>query len=331
MGYYNGTPFVISAIYGFNDGTQRRLLWQHLRDLDSNYGSFPWILGGDFDIFLQSFESSDHEFLGTYSSTDMKDFQETLNDLLLHDHPFFGPTYTWSNKQKDTFLARKLDRVLINSAWINSFQNSFVEFMAPGPSDHCMVLTWINKESPINRPKPFKFFNFWNTHPNFLYEVHQSWQQPVQGNSMKALFLKLKRLKTCLRNINKQYFNNISDRVKQKKDELEHFQLLTLKGNSSIDTELKIQTELSTLEAVENMFLKQKSKVQWLKEGDKCSKNVHSIIASKNKRETIRVLTNDQRSILENFDDMAFEIIVFLKKNNWVLLTKMLKTLTQIL
>ncbi|XP_039016472.1 uncharacterized protein LOC120147085 [Hibiscus syriacus] len=235
----------------------------------------------------------------------MKDFQDTIHDLLLQDHPFFGPTFTWSNKQKDDFLARKLDRVLVNSSWVNSFLNSFVEFLARGPYDHCLAICWLNKDSHTNRPKPFKFFNFWTKNPNFLTEIKKSWQLPTQGNPMLPLFLKLKNLKTCLRNLNKACYNNIADRVKLKKMELEQIQLSTLNRTSSIDVELNIQSELSSLEQAEKLFLKQKAKMQWLKEGDKCSKFFHSVTASKNKRETIRVLVNDHGRKLEDFDDMA--------------------------
>ncbi|KAE8688161.1 SPX domain-containing protein 1 [Hibiscus syriacus] len=129
----------------------------------------------------------------------------------------------------------------------------------------------------------------------------------MQGNPMMSLFLKLKNLKTCLRNLNKDCYNNISTRVKQKKTELEQIQLSTLNRTSSIEFELIIQSELSSLEHAENMFLKQMAKIQWLKESDKFSIYFHSVIASKNKRETIRVLVNDQDNRLKDFDDMAFE------------------------
>ncbi|XP_039032023.1 uncharacterized protein LOC120166937 [Hibiscus syriacus] len=59
------------------------------------------------------------------------------------------------------------------------------------------------------------------------------------------------------------------------------------------------------------MFLKQKAKVYWLKEGDKCSKCFHSVVASKTKRDTIRVLVDDHGKILESFDDITTEVIGF--------------------
>ncbi|XP_039036833.1 uncharacterized protein LOC120173841 [Hibiscus syriacus] len=61
----------------------------------------------------------------------MKEFQDTLFDLELSDHPFFGPTFTWSNKQQESHLVRKLDRVIFNPSWFTTFPKSHVEFQAP--------------------------------------------------------------------------------------------------------------------------------------------------------------------------------------------------------
>ncbi|XP_039000858.1 uncharacterized protein LOC120126869 [Hibiscus syriacus] len=308
---FNNTQFIITAIYRSNSGSSRRFLWQHLKNLNTRFGSLPWILGGDFNTYLHHKESSDSLLLGPYSSSEMTDFQELVQDLSLYDHPFFGPIYTWSNKQKDSYLARKLDRVLINTHWVVSFQNSFVKFTASGRSDHCMALAWINKETQTNRPKPFKFFNFWSKHPNFLEHVLHSWQQPSQGNPMMKLFLKLKRLKPCLQKLNKDNYSDISVRVRLKKKELEQIQISTLNGNNSLVKELDVQKELNDLEDTEYMFLKQKAKVQWIKEGDKCTKLFHSALASKNKRDTIRILINNEGKRLKTYDDMANEIIDF--------------------
>ncbi|XP_039067947.1 uncharacterized protein LOC120213999 [Hibiscus syriacus] len=231
-GLRNGVPFFISAIYGYNDGSQRKQL------------------------------CSDRYILGSYTSNEMKDFQDTIQDLLLQDHPFFEPTFTWINKQKKSYLARKLDKVLVNSYYVSSFHNSFVEFLAPWPSENCMALVWLNKDPHTNRPKPFKFFNFWTKHPNFLPEIQSSWQQSMQGNPMMYFFLKLKNLKTCLRNLNKDCYSNISARVKQKKTELEQIQLSTLNITSYIESKLIIQTLADldkniTDEEIKNAFFSQ--------------------------------------------------------------------------
>ncbi|XP_038996811.1 uncharacterized protein LOC120121548 [Hibiscus syriacus] len=241
------------------------------------------------------------------STPEMKEFQDLTQDLDLHEHSFICPLLTWSNKQSGSYLARKLDRVVINPIWVLSLYNSHIEFVAPGVPDHCMALTWLSKETHINRPKPFKFFNFWTRHSRFFRIVEQSWQTPFHGNPMMILFLKLKHLK----NLNKSCYSDISSRFFQKRLELEQQQILSLKGEDSFEKEQQIQNELFILEEAELLFLKQKTKQQWIKYGDKYFKIFHSAAAVKNKKETIRLLVDDQGNRLDSFDTMAAEVIQF--------------------
>ncbi|XP_039047818.1 uncharacterized protein LOC120188448 [Hibiscus syriacus] len=311
QGSYLGVPYVITVVYGSNDGVVRRLLWQQLRDLADSIGHFPWILGVNFNVTLHHSESCASDLLGPFISSDMCDFQEVVSNLDLIDHPFFGPSYTWCNKQINSFLARKLDRVIVNSNWMRSFKTSHVEFLTPGISDYCLALVWLSKEFQTNRPKPFKFFNFWVQHPNFLNVVRHSWMIPAHGNPMQCLFSKLKRLKANLRDLNQSHFSDITARVLQNKTKLEIQQLKTLKGEDEVVKEIQLQADLKSLEAAEILFLKQKTKMQWLKDGDKCSKLFHSALAIKNKRETIRILVDDQGNRLETFDSMSAEVISY--------------------
>ncbi|XP_039011862.1 uncharacterized protein LOC120140951 [Hibiscus syriacus] len=280
-GFFLGSLFFVTVVYGSNDAITRRHLWQHLYELDRIFGQHPWILGGDFNIILQPNESSNFEYC-PHSSSDMKDFQNVTQDLFLHDHPYFGPLFTWSNKQILSYFARKLDRVLVNPSW-----------------------------APTNHPKLFKFFNFWTLHPSFMDNVAQSWQIPTSGNPMQILFLKLKRLKSALKNLNNSYFSYISSRVKYKQIQLENQQLNSLNGIQAIEKNLTLQKELITLQETELLFLKQKAKVQWIREGDKSSKFFHPTVASKIKKDTIRVLIDEQGNRIDFFDAMSVEIISY--------------------
>ena len=74
------------------------------------------------------------------------------------------------------FFARKLDRVMINDKWLLSFIHFIVEFFAPSDSDHSPAL--VRLEQPVGSPpKPFKIFNFWTRHPEFLSIVAKSWKE----------------------------------------------------------------------------------------------------------------------------------------------------------
>ena len=177
--------FYLSVVYGFNEGVERRALWNHLYFLNGALSQCPWMIAGDFNIIAHPSKSSKYNgFQGI--SNDIKEFQEIVQKLAVVDHCFSGPMFTWSNNQEEGFLARKLDRVLINDIWLHSFAHSTVEFIPPGDSDHCAALAQLDQEV-FSPPKPFKLFNFWTKHPEFLDIVVKSWEVPVRGSPMMIL------------------------------------------------------------------------------------------------------------------------------------------------
>ena len=100
-------------------------------------------------------------------TSDAREFSDCIQKLVVLDHAYNGPLFTWSNRQGDGYIAKKLDRALINAQWLFSFLSSRMEFLSLGVSDHYLVI--IQLSSTISSsPKPFKFFNFWTRHPEFL-------------------------------------------------------------------------------------------------------------------------------------------------------------------
>ena len=147
--------FYFSAIYGSNDGMERRQLWRHLQDISNNLSTEPWILAGDFNIISHPSESSKEEQEYTM---DMRDFIACLAQIAVFDHAYSGPYMTWSNHQAEGFIARKIDRVLVNGSWYTCFDQLMVEFLPPEISDHCPVVIQLQLEN-YSPPKPFKFFS----------------------------------------------------------------------------------------------------------------------------------------------------------------------------
>ncbi|XP_039027474.1 uncharacterized protein LOC120161268 [Hibiscus syriacus] len=278
-GSFEGQSFCVTAVHGLNDGNARRHLWNQLISLD--IVNLPWLIGGDFNIILNPEESSGS--INTSTLADISDFRSCVENLGGFDHSFTGPLLTWSNKQQDSYLARKLDRVLVNSAWIDAFPESDVEFLAPGDSDHCPAVVWLRKAAPV----------------------------PVEGNPAQVLFQKLKRLKCPLRYLNKSHFNDISNQVKLKREELMRIQLANLSAGSIVNDEMQAERELHSLEEAEMLFYKQKAKVSWINEGDQGTRFFHSVVASKRKSSTIMVLFDQSGTRLDTFDDMANEVIKF--------------------
>lgn len=66
----------------------------------------------------------------------MIDFNDILYQLGIFDVRYQGVFNTWTNKQPSQPIAKKLDRQLVNQAWVSTFPNSSATFLANDFSDH---------------------------------------------------------------------------------------------------------------------------------------------------------------------------------------------------
>lgn len=84
--------------------------------------------------------------------------------------------FTWWNNQPIDPVGKKLDSILINPEWLNTFPNAFVNFEAGGISDHSRSLVRLSQSSTPAR-KPFRFFNYLVDHPQFHPTVSCIWNE----------------------------------------------------------------------------------------------------------------------------------------------------------
>ena len=90
-------------------------------------------------------------------------------------------------------------------------------------SDHSPMVVQVGGNDE-NIKKPFKFFDMWMDHEEFMPVVKKVWDQNSGGCPMYQLCCKLRKLKQELKLFNKTHFSNISDRVKDAKDQMDKAQ-----------------------------------------------------------------------------------------------------------
>ena len=290
----SNVSFWFSAVYSSNNYMDRRVLWRHLLWCEPLVGQNPWLIMGDFNTTRFSSEKSGGNML---NDTTMNDFHECLFSLELADVPFLGPLFTWMNRQAGAnSIARKLDRSLQNECSLDLFPNAFTEVLPPGLSDHCPLVTNL-KVSPDPRPRklfPFKFFNFWADHPDFIGLVKEAWSHDVFGTPMFRLTRKLKGVKAILKAFNFRTFSRLHDRVVAAREALCHAQSAMLNSPSNPmlgEIEKSCLKNYHDLAIAEEGFLKQKSRVQWLKLGDQNSSFFHKAVKARNARSALKVIT----------------------------------------
>ncbi|GJZ00797.1 hypothetical protein Tco_0518226 [Tanacetum coccineum] len=272
-----------SFIYAHNRYIHRRSLWNGLC-LHYNYiRNRPWCLLGDFNASL---------FIGDTSTgssaldISMREFKECVDHIEVVDVQSTGLQYTWNQKPKGTDgILKKLDRVMANIEFLDSFVGAHAVFKPYRISDHSPSVLSI---------------------PTFLDVVSEEWARHVSGFHMFQVVRKLKYLKKPLRKLMYEK-GNLHGNVIRLHAELDQLQTDLDRDPSNVSLrEAKAEAVLSFNEAIaiEEKFLKQKAKIAWLKDGDSNSAYFHKAVKSRISRSRIDVVTDTMGAVFHN-DDVA--------------------------
>ena len=146
----------------------------------------------------------------------------------------------------------------------------------------------------LRSPVFLNFFNFWTDHPAFLDLVKDAWNIDVYGTPMYRLTWKLRSVKTHLKAFNFHVFANVREKVVEAREALHRAQDALL-GNPNdpglVGIEKVCLKNFHDLALAEEGFLKQKSRIQWLKLGDQNSNFFHKAVKARTSRNSIKSIT----------------------------------------
>ncbi|XP_074288113.1 uncharacterized protein LOC141613276 [Silene latifolia] len=271
-----GYSFFCTMIYAFNDVTERKALWEDLGAYNISLKG-PWVICGDFNTVLVPSE----RLGGNSTFEEMDDFQRCVADCGVTDCSAIGSYYTWSNKQEPSSrVFSRLDRMLVNSSWLQDNASAYAHFYPEGTFDHtpCVVQTIGDFDKPR---RSFKYYNMWSKAADFKNCVSQVWHKDWGGSHMFNLVKKLKSLKWPLKQLNKDNFDDVVNNTARARMNLEFIQLKLRDDPLNaqlIEQELEASGSVRYLEQAYHEFLLQKSKATWVDKGDDNTRYFHSII-----------------------------------------------------
>nr|GEX46643.1 hypothetical protein [Tanacetum cinerariifolium] len=278
---------------------QRRNLWNGLCLHKSYVRNRSWCLLGDFNASLFVGDTSTGSSAMDIS---MRKFKECVEEIEVTDVQCTGLQFTWNQKPKGRDgVLKKLDRILANLEFYDGFVGAHAIFKPYRISDHSHAVLNIPTNVKV-KPKPFKFYNVLCFNDRFNGVVNEGWAIRVSGFYMFQMVQKLNALKKPLRKFLYDK-GNLHTNVSRHRADLDRVQ--SALDSDPFNVSLR-EEEVTTIVAfndaliMEERFLKQKAKIEWLKEGDSNSAYFHKAIKSRVSRSKIDVVTDANGVVFQN-------------------------------
>uniref|UniRef100_A0A0D3CI77 Uncharacterized protein n=1 Tax=Brassica oleracea var. oleracea TaxID=109376 RepID=A0A0D3CI77_BRAOL len=301
-------PLFYTAVYASNLAEERIDLWTDLLQLHSTFDlqSKMWLVGGDFNQILFPLEHSSPSV--NTRNHQMYLFHDCLLQTGLFDLRFNGPNHTWKNNQPESPIAKKLDRQLVNNNVISSFPHAVATFLPPSVSDHTPCLTDLAYQLPKAGTQPFKFQNYLTKHPGFTQLITDAWAQA--GGiccNLADLCWKLKIIKKDLKLLNRDNYSKIQERVKETYCLLQTVQVQALQSPTPqiFREERDLNQRWMFLRQIEECYFRQKSWINWLREGDLNTTYFHRICQVRASYNAIRVFITSTGALITDPLEMS--------------------------
>ncbi|KAK8663698.1 hypothetical protein V6N13_083505 [Hibiscus sabdariffa] len=257
-----GSSSLVTLVYASPSVSKRKILWPHLRSLASSIRE-QWLLMGDFNATLDASERKG----GADAVRSSWDFQSFLFDYGLRDMGYQGPDFTWSC---GATLAR-LDRMLCNNYWDESFPEAAVSHLFRIRSDHRPLLLTVGPSHGPYSAWQFRYFSGWHSHADFHRMVQDNWK------SMPSLSESIKAFTAAVEVWNTSVFGYISAKKRSVIARLRGAQRALAHRHSSflVCLEHDLQLKLESLLDQEELLWRQKSRSDWVLQGDRNTAYFH--------------------------------------------------------
>ncbi|KAI0498391.1 hypothetical protein KFK09_021632 [Dendrobium nobile] len=186
-------PIYLSVIYAANLVEDRKVLWDNLLGLSARIDS-PLIIICDFNCYRFDCEKAGGSSLpaGRLGELNSFIFYSSLQDLA-----YVGIFYTWYNQRIDLPIHIKLDRTLINNAFLELFQTAYYKVDPPSGSDHStLILLTTHVKRTFSR---FMFKDFWISMDGFWEEILLTFDRPNYARHIASFYNYLRYLKKAIR------------------------------------------------------------------------------------------------------------------------------------
>jgi hypothetical protein len=243
------------------------------------------------------------------SDSQIAQFQGCLDDCGLMDVGFSGPMFTWSNKQVEHDLVRvRLDRAVVNGEFQDLFDDLSVENLITTTSDHSAILIRLqNVGRPADRRSMqtgFRYEAAWIRAPDYRDTLEKAWEASSDGShSLQATCNSLHQVAYSLQVWSKESFGSVRLEINKLEKKLKS---IRLQPRNLANNKMAIQVEgrLCELFEREEVMARQRSRVDWLREGDRNTAFFHARASTRRRTNRIKALVREDGSRCEDISEI---------------------------
>ena len=275
--------FYLTCVYGDPVKSKRGEVWERISRIGATRKG-AWILMGDFNELIEQSEKSGG---AVREEKDGMEFKQMLLNWGLWDIKYKGNPLSWAGGRNNELVQCRLDRAVANQEWLEVFPAATTFYLQRVQSDHSPIITSLDGHQR-KKFTSFKYDQRWVTREGFVETVESNWRS--HGSGQVSLMSRIASCRKAISGLKRYAKPNSALRIQ----ELSHKIDEASRQNNFRTEELSIlRKELSDEYYNEELFWMQKSRLNWLRSGDRNTKFFHAVTKSRRAQNRIKSLFDD--------------------------------------